>query len=120
MTDLSHRTPEEIHASHGAALGAEDLDAIVANYAPDAVFITPAGPNYGHEGVRAGFTRLFADLPRARWNMESTVFGGNALLLQWTAESDPHSADNGVDSFFYWNSLIQAQTVRYVLHPRNG
>jgi ketosteroid isomerase-like protein len=39
MIDLSRCTPEEIHASHGAALGAEDLDAIVANYAPDAVFI---------------------------------------------------------------------------------
>ena len=75
MTDLSRRTPEEIHASHGAALGAEDLDAIVANYAPGAVFITPDGPNFGHEGVRAGFRRLFADLPRARWSMQSTVFG---------------------------------------------
>ncbi len=119
MTDRSRRTPEQIHASHGAALVAEDLDAIVANYAPDAVFITPTGPSYGHDGVRAGFARLFADLPHARWNMQSTVFAANALLLEWTAESDRNNADNGVDSFFYRDGLIQAQTVRYVLYARH-
>jgi ketosteroid isomerase-like protein len=37
------RTPEEVFAHHAQALGAGDLDGIVADYTDDAVFITPAG-----------------------------------------------------------------------------
>ncbi len=48
--------------------------------------------------------------------MRSAVFGGNALLLVWSATSDRNSADNGIDSFFYRDGLIQAQTLPYVLH----
>jgi ketosteroid isomerase-like protein len=37
------RTPEEVFQHHAVSLGAGDLDEIVADYADDAVFITPAG-----------------------------------------------------------------------------
>ena len=37
------RTPQEVFAHHVQALGAGDLDEIVADYAEDAVLITPAG-----------------------------------------------------------------------------
>ena len=36
------RTPEEIFQHHAEALGAGDLDGIVADYADNAVFIAPA------------------------------------------------------------------------------
>jgi hypothetical protein len=36
------RTPQEVFQHHAEALGAGDLDEIVADYADDAVFITPA------------------------------------------------------------------------------
>ena len=47
------RTPEEVFAHHAEALGAGDLDEIVADYADDAVVITPAGTMRGKDGVRA-------------------------------------------------------------------
>jgi ketosteroid isomerase-like protein len=56
------RTPEEVFAHCAKALGARDLDEIVADYAHDAVFITSSGVLRGKEGVRAGFT----DSPVAR------------------------------------------------------
>jgi ketosteroid isomerase-like protein len=37
------RTPEEVFSHHATALGAGDLDEIVADYADDALFISPAG-----------------------------------------------------------------------------
>jgi ketosteroid isomerase-like protein len=37
------RTPEEVFAHHVEALGAGDLDEIVADYTDDAVFITSRG-----------------------------------------------------------------------------
>jgi ketosteroid isomerase-like protein len=41
------RTPEEVFQHHAQALGAGDLDEIVADYSDDAVFITPAGVRHG-------------------------------------------------------------------------
>jgi ketosteroid isomerase-like protein len=34
------RTPHEIFQHHAEALGAEDVDAIVSDYADDAIFMT--------------------------------------------------------------------------------
>ncbi len=59
------RTPQEVFAHHGPALAAEDIDEIAADFADDAVVITPAGVNRGKDGVRAAFRQLLADLPHA-------------------------------------------------------
>jgi ketosteroid isomerase-like protein len=59
------RTPEEIFQHHAQALGAGDLDEIVADSAEEAVFITPAGVRRGKDGMRAAFTQLPADVPDA-------------------------------------------------------
>lgn len=56
------RTPEEILQHHAEALGAGNLDEIVAD---DAVFITPAGVRQGLDGIREAFTQLLADVPDA-------------------------------------------------------
>ena len=52
------RTPQEIFAHHASALMAGDVDGIVADYAEDAVLITPAG------AVRCGARDR---LPAASW-----------------------------------------------------
>ncbi len=81
------RTPEEVFAHHVQALGAGDLDEIVADYADDAVLITPAGTRRGKDGVRAGFTQLLADVPSADWSLPTQIYEGDLLLLEWTADS---------------------------------
>ncbi len=45
--DLSKRTPEEVFAHHGQALGAEDLDATVMDFAATAVLVTPYSSSSG-------------------------------------------------------------------------
>jgi ketosteroid isomerase-like protein len=116
---ISSRTPEEVYASHGAALMAEDLDALAANFAEDAVIITPAGVKHGKDGARENFTQLFADLPQAEWDMKTTLFGGEILFLEWSATSEGNSATHGVDTFVIRDGLIRAQTVRYALSPNS-
>jgi hypothetical protein len=37
------RTPQQIFQHHAEALGAEDIDGVVADYSDDAFFMTPAG-----------------------------------------------------------------------------
>jgi ketosteroid isomerase-like protein len=56
--DLSKRTPEEIFAHHGQALGAEDLDATVMDFAATAVLVTSDGVRRGKDAIRNFFDGL--------------------------------------------------------------
>ncbi|MGA2012808.1 MAG: nuclear transport factor 2 family protein [Solirubrobacteraceae bacterium] len=109
------RTPQEIFEHHGQALMAGDLDGIVSDYADDALFITPEGVGHGKDGVRAGFVKLLADLPSAKWELPTMLFADDILLLEWKAESEKTKAEDGIDTFVFRDGLIRVQTVRYTL-----
>ncbi len=109
------RTPEEVFAHHAQALGAGDLDEIVADYADDAVFITPAGVQHGKDGVRAAFTRLLSDVPDAAWALPTQIYQGDVLFLEWTADAGETRVEDGIDTFVFRDGLIRVQTVRYTL-----
>jgi ketosteroid isomerase-like protein len=109
------RTPEEIFQHHGQALGAGDLDEIVADYSDDAVFISPAGVKRGKDGIREAFTALLADVPNAAWDLKTLIFDGDALFLEWAADADATRVDDGLDTFIFRDGQIRLQTVRYTL-----
>ena len=109
------RTPEEVLSHHAQALGAGDLDEIVADYTDDAVFITPAGAKRGKDGVREGFTQLLADVPNADWTLPTQIYDDDVLFLEWTATSAATKVEDGIDTFIFRNGQIRLQTVRYTL-----
>jgi hypothetical protein len=109
------RSPQEVFQHHVEALGAEDLDGIVGDYADDAVFITPGGVRRGKDGVREGFVKLLGDLPGASWELPTQIYEDDILLLEWKAESEHTKADDGIDTFVFRDGLIRVQTVRYTL-----
>ena len=109
------RSPQEVFAHHVEALGAGDLDQIVADYADDAVVISPTGVQRGLDGVRAAFTQLLADLPKANWSLKTQIFEGDVLFLEWAANAGSTRADDGIDTFVFRDGLIQTQTLRYTL-----
>jgi ketosteroid isomerase-like protein len=104
---------------HGQALGAADLDEIVADYADDAVFITPAGVKRGKQGVREGFTQLLADLPEASWDLKTQIYEGDILFLEWGADARTNRVEDGIDTFVFRDGLIRVQTVRYTPIPKS-
>jgi hypothetical protein len=112
------RTPEEVFAHHVQALGAGDLDGIVADYSDDAVFITPAGVKRGKSGVREAFTQLLADVPDAAWSVPTQIFEGNALFLEWIADAAHTRVDDGIDTFIFADGEIRLQTVRYTVQHK--
>ncbi len=116
-TDLSKRTPEEIFAHHAQALGAEDLEATALDYAEDAVLITQDGVMRGKTAIRGFFTAAFQALPKAQWSLKTT-YVDNILFLQWTADSARGSVSDGVDTFIFKDGVIQVQTVRFTLVPK--
>jgi hypothetical protein len=114
------RSPQQTFRDHVEALSSGELDAIAANFASDAVFITPAGALHGRDGVRQGIGAVLNDLPNAQWNPNTSIFTGDILFLEWAATSDTARVDDGVDTFVFRDGLIRAQTVRYTLLPRHA
>jgi len=113
------RTPEEVFQHHAQALGAGDLDEIVADYTDDAVFISPAGVQRGKDGIRAAFTQLLADVPNAAWDLKTLIYEHDALFLEWGADAAATFVEDGIDTFVFRNGLIQVQTVRYTLQHKS-
>jgi ketosteroid isomerase-like protein len=111
------RTPQEVFQHHAEALGAGDLDEIVADYADEAVFITPAGVKRGKDGIREAFTQLLADVPQAAWELKTLIYEDDVLFLEWTATSTATKVEDGIDTFVFRDGLIRLQTVRYTVLP---
>jgi hypothetical protein len=115
---MATRTPQQVFQHHAEALGAGNLDGIVSDYSEDAVFITPAGTKRGKKGVREGFVKLLADVPKAKWNLKTQLYEGDILFLEWAADSQATRIDDGVDTFVFKDGLIRVQTVRYTLKKK--
>jgi ketosteroid isomerase-like protein len=109
------RTPQEIFQHHAEVLVAGDLDGIVSDYADDAIFITPSGILRGKDGVRKAFEGLLGDLPSAEWEVPTTIYEDDILLIEWKATSAKTKAEDGIDTFVFRDGLIRVQTVRYTL-----
>ena len=112
------RSPQEVFQHHGEALGAEDLDGIVADYSDDAVLITKDGVKRGKEEIRQGFADMLAQIPQARWELKSTVYEGDHMLLHWAAESERARVDDGVDTFMFRDGQIVMQSLSATVTPK--
>lgn len=117
MEATTTRTPQEVFQHHAEVLVAGDLDGIVSDYTDDAIFITPAGVLRGKDGVRKAFEGLLGDLPNAEWEVPTTMFEDDILLIEWKATSQKTKAEDGIDTFVFRDGLIRVQTVRYTLTP---
>ena len=113
---MATRTAEEVFAHHGQALGAEDLEEIVADYADDAILVVQKKVYRGKDGAREVFTQLLGDVPQAQWQLE-TVFADDVLYLEWKAMGGGHKVDDGVDTFIFRDGMIRVQTVVYTVQP---
>jgi hypothetical protein len=116
-TERETRAPEDIFAHHAEALGAEDLDAILMDYADDACLITPSGVACGKEAIRRLFEALLRAIPNASWDVRTT-FVDDLLFLEWIADSAKNLIPDGVDTFVFQDGLIRAQTARFTVVPK--
>ena len=112
------RTPEEVFRHHAQALGAGNLDEIVADYADDAFFVTPAGVKRGKDGIREAFTQLLADVPNAAWDLKTQIYEDDVLFLEWAADAGATFVEDGIDTFVFRDGRTRVQTVRYTLQRR--
>ncbi|MGH3363332.1 MAG: nuclear transport factor 2 family protein [Nocardioidaceae bacterium] len=111
---MATRTPAEVFAHHGQALGAEDLEDIVADYTDDAILVVQKQVYRGKDGAREVFTQLLKDVPQAEWQL-ATTFADDVLYLEWKATGGGRKVEDGIDTFIFDNGMIRVQTVVYTV-----
>jgi hypothetical protein len=110
------RTPEEVFAHHVQSLGAEDLEAILADYTQDSILIVNKNVYRGVDGARQVFTQLISDLPHAAWQLD-TVYADDVLYLEWSATGGGRKAEHSIDTFIFQDGMCRVQTVDYTVQP---
>jgi hypothetical protein len=66
---------------------------------------------------RQAFTQLLSELPQATWDIKTTIYEDDVMLLEWGAEGGGNRVEDGIDTFVFRDGLIRVQTVRYTLQP---
>ena len=114
------RDPRNV-ARHAEAFDRGDVEAVVADYAPDAVLFTPEGPIRGHAALRAFFAGLLEEFcqPGVTFDLFRTDIEDDVAFIAWTAETRRRRYELGTDTFIVRGGKIVRQTfaARVVASP---
>lgn len=96
-----------------------NLDGILSDYAPGAVFFTPAGPLRG-AAIGSFFTALLAEFgkPGAVFNLKEKFVEGDHAYILWTAETADNRYELGTDTFVVRDGKIAVQSFAGKTTPR--
>jgi ketosteroid isomerase-like protein len=98
---------------HWQAFGAGDVEAIMADYAEDAVLITPDGTLKGHAQIRSLFAQIFATIfppDSTSLHLAKQVVEGEIAYILWSGSSAHYHARLATDTFVMRDGKIAAQT----------
>ena len=114
------RTTEEVFDDHLKALQRRDVAAIVIDYTDDVLVLTSQGVLKGRTGVEAFYRQGFDALPDVEFQIGSRIFGGDALLVCWTATASAGRVDDGVDTFVFVDGMIRLQSSSFTIEPNEA
>jgi ketosteroid isomerase-like protein len=109
---ISEQT-EKTLLHHWQAFGAGEVEAIMADYAEDAVLITPDGVLKGHAQIRSLFTQIFATMfppDSTSLHLAKQVVEGEIAYILWSGSSAHYKAPLATDTFVMRHGKIVAQT----------
>lgn len=113
-------TTKQILDHHLEAFFAHDVDGVVEDYAPDAVFFTSDGPLKGVAAIRPLFEGLIAEFrkPGATFNLKQYVVEGDHGYIVWNAETADNVFEMATDTFTVRDGRIVAQSYTASLRPK--
>jgi hypothetical protein len=119
---ISEQT-EKTLLHHWEAFGAGDVEAIMADYAEDAVLITQDGTLRGQAQIRSLFAQIFANMfPPAKTslNLAKQVVEGEMAYILWSGSSPHYDAPFATDTFVIRDGKIVAQTFAAQLEAKTS
>ena len=105
---------------HLTAFGKHDLEGVLSDYAPGAVFFTVDGPLKGVEAIRPLFRAMIAEFgkPGATFSMRQQFVEGDYGYILWTAETADNVYELGTDTFVVRDGKIVAQSFTGRITPK--
>jgi ketosteroid isomerase-like protein len=96
---------------HMAAFGSANVDAILADYDDNAVFISPEGIFRGKDQLRTMFEQLTRAFPSGSpVELHNATVDGNMAYIVWSGESRYLKVHFATDTLIVRNGLIVQQT----------
>ena len=107
----SAHTEQTLH-HHLQSFYVGDVDAIMADFAAEAVLITPDGTLYGQAQIRPVFETFVTQIlpPGSTLTIIKQIIEGEIAYLLWTGESAHYRIPWGTDTFVIRAGKIVAQT----------
>ena len=111
---------KDIIDHHLKAFGERDLDGVLSDYAPGAVFFTQDGPLRGPDAIRPLFQAMIAEFgkPGATFSMKQQFVEGDYAYILWTAETADNVYELGTDTFVVRDGKIVAQSFTGKITPK--
>jgi len=105
---------------HLKAFDQGDLNGVLSDYAPDAIFFTKDGALKGVDAIRQLFEALIAEFgkPGATFNMKQQVVEGDYAYILWTAETADNIYELATDTFVVREGKIVAQSFTGKVTPK--
>ena len=104
---------------HLKAFDEGDLNGVLSDYAPNAVFFTTDGAHKGINEIRPLFEALIAEFgkPGATFNMRQQIVAGDYAYLLWTGKTADNIYELATDTFVVRQGKIVAQSFTAKVTP---
>ena len=114
------KSTKDVLANHLQAFAKHDLNGVLADYAPDAIFFTERGALRGVDAIRPVFQSLISEFrkPGSTFKIRETIVDGDHAYIYWTAETADNVYELGTDTFVIRNGKIVAQSFTSKTRPK--
>jgi ketosteroid isomerase-like protein len=105
---------------HLRSFAERDIEGVLADYSPDAVFFSPVGPLKGPDAIKPLFQTLVSEFekPGSSFTIRQRSIEGDHAYIIWTAETADNSYEFATDTFFVRNGKIIAQSFAAKIKPK--
>ena len=105
---------------HLKAFDQGDINGVLSDYAPEAIFFTKNGALKGVERIRPLFEALIGEFgkPRATFNMKQQLVEGDYAYILWAAETADNVYELATDTFVVREGKIVAQSFTAKIMPK--
>jgi ketosteroid isomerase-like protein len=106
---------------HTKALRDGDLNAVLADYASEAVLFTKDGGFKGPDAIRPVFAAIVSEFskPGTRVNRTQQLIDGDYAYISWTAETADNVYEMATDTFVVKHGEIVAQSFTAKVTPKS-
>ena len=116
------RSTDDVLNHHLEAIRRGDVDAILSDYAPDAVLFRPDGAFKGLDEIRSVFETFIAEFrkPGATSKIKQRLVEGDYAYMCWTAETADNIYELATDTFLVRDGQIVMQSFTAKVTPKTS